>query len=337
MQLATACFQEENGHMPSWMKRLDPTEFLNTTKLSVREYWKEYREKHTQSAAVAVGGVRASVALAGLFLILASFGVAMGVSTPGEFRDRVYAMVPHALREAEPVGKTTVEASGEIVAARELVLSSQASGRVTAVRIAAGEAVSEGSVIMRIDDTEARRVLRSAEIDLASAELELERAQAVPQVDDQASSSEDLSAIAEQDLARQAAEIEVRRAESALANARQQLSYYEIKAPFDGVVASLDRKVAQYVNDGDPVAHLVTKDLIANVVLAQGEVARVRVSQRVAVRISGSEVSASGRVAEIGKGTKGEDGLMYFLVAIALPADERLLPGMQARVEFLEG
>jgi RND family efflux transporter MFP subunit len=332
-----ACFQEENGYMPSWVNRLNPIEFLNTTKLSVREYWKKYRDTHSQSAAVAVGGVRASVALAGLFLVLVSFGVAMGVSTPGEFRDRLYALVPESIRGIEPAGKTTVEAPGEIVAARELMLSSQASGRVTTVRIAVGEVVSEGSVIMRIDDTEARRVLRSAEIDLASAELELARIQSSPETEDQASSSEDMAAAAEQDLARQAAEIEVRRAESAFANARQQLSYYEIKAPFDGVVASLDRKVAQYVNDGDPVARLVTKDLIANVVLAQGEVARVRVGQHVAVRIEGSDVSVSGRVAEIGKGAKSEDGLMRFLVAIALPADERLLPGMQARVEFLEG
>lgn len=323
--------------MPSWMKRFNPVVSPGMTDLSLRDRWKRFRESHSRSAAVAAGGVRASVALAGLLLILTSFGIAMGVSTPGEFRDRVYALVPHSLRDAEPQGKTTVVASGEVVASRELVLSSQASGRVTSVRVASGEAVSEGTVIMRIDDTEARRVVRSAELDLASAELELERVRTAPTASDQASSSDEGFAAVEQELALQAAGIEVRRAENALAIARQRLAYYEIQAPFDGVVASLERRVAQYVDDGDPVARLVAVDLIANAYLAQGEVARIRVGQRVEVAIEGSEVSVSGRVAEIGKGEQGEDGLVRFLVAIALEKDERLQPGMQAQAEFLEG
>lgn len=322
--------------MPSWMKRSNLTEFLSTTKISVRDRWMQFRMNHAQSAAAAEGGVRASVAIAGLLIVLASFGIALGVTTPGEFRDRVYAMIPLALREQEPQGMTRVQAPGQIVASRELVLSSQASGRVVSVRVDSGEAVTEGSVIMRIDDTEARRVLRAAEIDLASARLELERALSSSIPEGQASSSDGF-AEAELELARQAAEIEVRRAENALALARQQLAYHEIKAPFDGVVASLERRVAQYVNDGDPVARLVAGDLIANTYLAQGEVARVRVGQRVQVGVQGTSVSVSGRVAEIGKGEKGEGDLVQFLVAIALEKNEYLQPGMQAQVEFIEG
>jgi RND family efflux transporter MFP subunit len=322
--------------MPSWMKRSNLTEFLSTTKISVRDRWMQFRMNHAQSAAAAEGGVRASVAIAGLLIVLASFGIALGVTTPGEFRDRVYAMIPLALREQEPQGMMRVQAPGQIVASRELVLSSQASGRVVSVRVDSGEAVTEGSVIMRIDDTEARRVLRAAEIDLASARLELERALSSSIPEGQASSSDGF-AEAELELARQAAEIEVRRAENALALARQQLAYHEIKAPFDGVVASLERRVAQYVNDGDPVARLVAGDLIANTYLAQGEVARVRVGQRVQVGVQGTSVSVSGRVAEIGKGEKGEGDLVQFLVAIALEKNEYLQPGMQAQVEFIEG
>jgi RND family efflux transporter MFP subunit len=322
--------------MPSWMKRSNLTEFLSTTKISVRDRWMQFRMNHAQSAAAAEGGVRASVAIAGLLIVLASFGIALGVTTPGEFRDRVYAMIPLALREQEPQGMMRVQAPGQIVASRELVLSSQASGRVVSVRVDSGEAVTEGSVIMRIDDAEARRVLRAAEIDLASARLELERALSSSIPEGQASSSDGF-AEAELELARQAAEIEVRRAENALALARQQLAYHEIKAPFDGVVASLERRVAQYVNDGDPVARLVAGDLIANTYLAQGEVARVRVGQRVQVGVQGTSVSVSGRVAEIGKGEKGEGDLVQFLVAIALEKNEYLQPGMQAQVEFIEG
>jgi RND family efflux transporter MFP subunit len=318
------------------MKRSNLTEFLSTTKISVRDRWMQFRMNHAQSAAAAEGGVRASVAIAGLLIVLASFGIALGVTTPGEFRDRVYAMIPLALREQEPQGMMRVQAPGQIVASRELVLSSQASGRVVSVRVDSGEAVTEGSVIMRIDDAEARRVLRAAEIDLASARLELERALSSSIPEGQASSSDGF-AEAELELARQAAEIEVRRAENALALARQQLAYHEIKAPFDGVVASLERRVAQYVNDGDPVARLVAGDLIANTYLAQGEVARVRVGQRVQVGVQGTSVSVSGRVAEIGKGEKGEGDLVQFLVAIALEKNEYLQPGMQAQVEFIEG
>lgn len=502
------------------MKRSNLTELLNTTKTSVRDRWNNFRTHHTQSAAVAAGGVRASVAIAGLLLILASFGVAMGVSTPGEFRNSLVAMLPFSLEgDMPPAAIAGVIADGDTVPARELSLSSRAGGLVEEVVGRVGDFVEEGAVIVRIDDAEARRNVRDAEAELARAELALaqvgseaasapddsssrrEAAASIPGLFDDAyiqmteiyltlpdlvsglsgmlygsgfsddgvdylmahaqrisedneaiddvstragdrylaakekyqraadqyhrissnSSDEEMWALLIQsqeaigalsdatkavnelfsfeqnhfrslryteppvfqeytdalsnyssqltdqlallngsiegirmaraaseggdaaqtrssasDAERKAAELEVVRARNRLDDAKGTLSNYEVRAPFSGVIASIEKKKAQYVDDGEVVARLLARDTLVVVYLAQGQVVRTNVGQPALAAFEGTDIQLKGRVAEIGKGEKNTDGFVSFAVTVALDPDDRIHPGMRASVRFLE-
>lgn len=131
-------------------------------------------------------------------------------------------------------------------------------------------------------------------------------------------------------------ELEIRRAEIALEEARAGLAAHELRAPFDGVMARVDARTSQYVSDGENVALLVSRTNVVRVYLAQGEAARVKVGTRVLVSIEGTDISVPGVVGEIsGKGEKNADGDVVFTAVIVFPKlDERLRPGMEVRVDF---
>jgi len=465
---------------------------------------------------VTSAGVRASIAVGGgILVMLVSTTVAMGISTPGQFRTALVAMLPFASIEPDlpPPASAEVIGYGEVVAARELSLSAQASGRVTEVLVSVGDTVREGTTILRIDDTEAKRIVRDAETDVARAELVLARADAparapagaspaeaaaarfaaldrayvkisdifpslrhivsglegilfgglfadptstshltvqadranienpaadsmklrateryedakrkhevaiarlrsVPgnpddvilervlaeandavvalsdatkatsdlyaflkshleerglgtpavfreyetvlseyssQLDDQTaiflnmvedvrSAREEIPESDSTDTAieRQEAELDLRQAQDALLDARARLELYDVKAPFDGVVASLEKKTSHDVSDGDTVATLIASDVLVIVSLGQEEVMRVKLGERALVSFDGSDLRIRGRVTEISSGEKGEDGTVRFVIVIALDTDDRVKPGMQVITRFLE-
>ncbi|MFN2117998.1 MAG: efflux RND transporter periplasmic adaptor subunit [Candidatus Promineifilaceae bacterium] len=64
-------------------------------------------------------------------------------------------------------------ASGQVSAVHEAALSLQSSGKVTAVAVQVGDAVSKGDVLVQLDTTDLERAVASAEYDLAIAEAQL--------------------------------------------------------------------------------------------------------------------------------------------------------------------
>lgn len=130
--------------------------------------------------------------------------------------------------------------------------------------------------------------------------------------------------------------LEIQQAELALEDARARLSYYELRAPFAGTIARVDKREAQYVDDGETVALLVARENIVRLYLMQGEAVRVKMGTRVLVSVEGAGVSVPGVVKEMDAvGRKNEDGIVMFEAVIGFPKpDERLKPGMQVQVGF---
>jgi RND family efflux transporter MFP subunit len=82
--------------------------------------------------------------------------------------DTALAVPPGAASESAPV----LEATGYVTARREATVSSKITGRLAQVLIEEGEPVTEGQVLARLDDVDAR-----AALNLAQARLTAERAQ----------------------------------------------------------------------------------------------------------------------------------------------------------------
>src|SRR6185437_2371234 len=70
----------------------------------------------------------------------------------------------------------TVSGSGQVAANQEISVTPKQSGTVTWVGVKAGDQVSAGEVIARIDDTDAEKSLRDAQTSLLSAQISYKQA-----------------------------------------------------------------------------------------------------------------------------------------------------------------
>ena len=130
----------------------------------------------------------------------------------------------------------------------------QVSGIVTEIRINEGDAVHKGQTLFVIDQVPYKAALETAVANVKSAEAKLATAKLT------AESREELfkeKVVSEFDL--QTARNSLAEAEAALAqaraqetNARNDLSYTEVKSPVDGVVGTLPYRVGTLVSSGMP-------------------------------------------------------------------------------------
>lgn len=148
---------------------------------------------------------------------------------------------------AEGPAREVLAVNGQIVPEDEVELGAAVSGLVREVIVKAGDDIAEGDVLARLDDTIARArldqaeaSLESARIEAASARANYERAVALAgTVSAQARDSAKFTA--------EAADARVRQLTAALDQARRQLALYEITAPIDGTVLTVNAELGQMV------------------------------------------------------------------------------------------
>ena len=161
---------------------------------------------------------------------------------------------------AEIVRETVV--NGTVTARRRSSLSAAVSGQIEAVLVEAGDRVSEGDVLVRLDDeleslslASARASTREAREALANAERRLSEARSVGEgrniAATEVSTRESEKAQAEARLARLQAEEERQAA---------RVVRHRINAPFNGVVSDRSSDPGEWVDPGDTLLTLVDTD-----------------------------------------------------------------------------
>lgn len=158
-----------------------------------------------------------------------------------------------------------LEAVGSLRAVREVVLSPEVAGRVTAIRFSAGEQVAGGNVLVQLND-EPERADRAAAVAKADfARLQLARARKL--VPSGAESRETL----------QQRQAEYDQAAAAVRQLDARLAQKRIAAPFSGQVGVRKVDLGQYLNPGDAVASLTNLDrLYVDFSVPQQELAKLR-------------------------------------------------------------
>jgi RND family efflux transporter MFP subunit len=142
--------------------------------------------------------------------------------------------------------------SGTLEAERRAMVRAELGATVVQIQAEAGQTVSQGTVLARLDDAAIRDAYESSKAGVRSAELnaeiarrELERAQALVAA----------GAIADRDvetarLAETSAESQLAEARSRLAAAEKQLHRTVIRAPFGGVVSERPVSLGDVVQPG---------------------------------------------------------------------------------------
>lgn len=181
--------------------------------------------------------------------------------------------------ETRPVRTVTVDPKpidddrqgiGEIKPRYESDLGFRVAGKVMSRAVDVGVAVKSGDVLARLDEQDFQNKLKSSEADVASAEAVLVEAKAAEDRQNQLL-AKGVTTRANYDAALKnlrAAEAQVTSAKAALALAKDQVSYAELKADFDGIVTATGAEAGQVVNVGQMVVRLAkpeAKDAVFNI------------------------------------------------------------------------
>lgn len=222
-----------------------------------------------------------------------------------------------------------LELSGDIHARMNVDLSFRVSGQIVERIADVGTHVEPGDVLARLDDAEQQTNLRAAQASRDAAQAQLVEAEAAyrrqRQLLDQGFTTRSRFDQAEQQWL--TARNTLTSADSALENARDELSYTELRATSAGIVTSRDIEVGQVVQAAQPVFSLA-QDGGRDVVLDVQEtlVSHGPPGTRVTLTLfSDPSVKAEGRVREVSPVVDARTGTVRVKVEIVDPPPQMTL------------
>ncbi|NTV55449.1 MAG: efflux RND transporter periplasmic adaptor subunit, partial [Candidatus Moranbacteria bacterium] len=139
-------------------------------------------------------------------------------------------------------------------------------------------------------------------------------------------------------LNRQSQEIAVAQARNKLADAREELEDYNIRAPFDGVVTSLSVSAGDSVSRDDAVASVISKELYAKISLNEVDAAGVKTGDAVTLTFDAIDgKTVEGAVSKIDTiGTVSQNVVTYNAeLTFDSRSVEDLKPGMSVDAEIV--
>jgi len=278
-------------------------------------------------------------------------------------RVRGTSAVEVAVEKLEPrVIQSSVLASGKLVHAQEVKLTTEEIGRVTAIYVEEGQKVKRGELVLQIDDQRLKAAVEQQQASVRMQEIAIQRQQL--QVENLRTQWERQRTLNERKLVNEdsfttatnnlkIADVDLMSSKEQLEQARalldqqeDRLSKTRVYAPIDGTVTTLDIKVGETAiasSTNIPGSSLMT---IANPATIQTEVnvdeadiANVEIGQKAqVVAIAYPDAPVEGVVESIAVSAKiatGQQG-QSFAIKIRLLEPEKitLRPGMTCRAEI---
>lgn len=132
-------------------------------------------------------------------------------------------------------------------------------------------------------------------------------------------------------------ELAVQQKRNAVLTAQEKLADYSIRAPFDGVISSLDAKKGDSLSSGGAVATIITKKQIVEISLNEVDVAKVKVGQKATLTLDAIEgLTLTGEVAQIDITGTASQGVVSYNVRIGIDTqDDRVKPGMSVSASIV--
>jgi len=148
-------------------------------------------------------------------------------------------------------------------------------------------------------------------------------------VDQKAQSLDTLKNLTNQ-ISDQSQQLNITQKETALLDARKTLSYYTIRAPFDGVAASVGVKKGDTISANATIATVITNNQIATISLNEVDAADVKAAQKATMTFDAiSDLTLTGHVSAIDTIGTVSSGVVSYGVTIAFDTqDDRVKPGM---------
>lgn len=217
--------------------------------------------------------------------------------------------------------RSNVNITGTIVSENEVLIVSKAQGIVLSKYKKAGEWVTKGTPIAKIEDNIIRENLRIAEQNLAKALKDVERYRSLVAVD----------AVTKTEV--ESVEIVMRSAESMVVELKEQLKNTQITAPATGVLEKDFFEVGSLVAAGTLMGEIVdTRNLKVTATVTGKELVRLKKGDPVTITVDVfPDKVFEGKIGLIG--SKSDESMTYTLEAFFKTNHSDLLkPGMYAQV-----
>ena len=253
--------------------------------------------------------------------------VADRAAPPVVSRDR--QIVAAQMREM-PVVESAV---GSIRAVHETSVGSKLLARVLEVNIKAGQAVTAGDVLVRLDDSDLRARLEQASAAVQAAEAA--RDQAVAEQKRYAPLAKE-RVISQQEYERtvaalRSAEAELQRSREAVKEVQAMLDWATIRAPIDGVVVDKRVDAGDTVTPGQVVATVFDPTRMQLVASVRESLAlKLETGQEIEVLIQGLDLQCTGTISEIVP--EARTASRTFQVKVTGPCPPGLYSGMFGRM-----
>lgn len=261
----------------------------------------------------------------------------------------VYASIalPAAAQESTLLDTAAVEyrpiareyrLDGIVEAINRTTVSAQTRGQVEKIFFDVNDVVERNAVVARLKDTE-----HQARVARAAAELKATTAQVRQTQDEHARvkgmHEKELVSDSAMDQATADLKSAVARFESAVAGldeAREQLEYTQIRAPYSGIVTERHLEVGEVASPGQPVMTGISLDELRVIVdVPQSLIPSVREGREVRIYLPGGKTMTAEKIivfpfADLGSST--------FTVRLSLPEGTKgLFPGMFLKTSFVTG
>ncbi|MEI7732597.1 MAG: efflux RND transporter periplasmic adaptor subunit [Verrucomicrobiota bacterium] len=248
----------------------------------------------------------------------------------------------------EPRADSVLTVSGYIINRERIEISPRFMGQVRWIGVRKGDAVTNGQVVVRLDDSEyqarwqeTQARLEGAQVGVTKAELDLKRAEALVKANVEMQKSAD-DARLQLDIARAT----VREIEGQLQLLKVYLDWTIIRSPLNGVVLEKLVEANEMVTPqsfggarGISTALMAVadpSDLQVEIDLNETDVAKIHLNQRCRVSPEAYPDHAyEGYVAEISPEASRQKGTLQLKVQIKNP-DRFLTPELSAKVDFLK-
>jgi membrane fusion protein (multidrug efflux system) len=229
--------------------------------------------------------------------------------------------------EVAELGRGPIESvlrfSTNLEAESQVQVFSQAKRLVTELLVEEGDRVSEGQVLLRLQDDEQRSMVSKAENELAKAQREYKRQERLHEQE----------LISEQEWNDATYNLEQLRI--SLDDARRELGYTEVKAPISGTVTARRINLGDQVQIGQHLFDLVDFDsLVALVYVPEKHLSEMRqgLEARVSAQVAGG-ADHVGRIKRIAPVVDPKTGTVKVTVDVSGQAGLR--PGMYVDVELV--
>jgi RND family efflux transporter MFP subunit len=227
-----------------------------------------------------------------------------------------------------------LEYSGSVKSRTEMNLGFRVSGKVTERLVDIGDRVKPGDVLARIDPTDYKLAVDSAAASLSAAEKAVETADIANKRAHALFDKEAMpkAQVEQAELAYDQAVSTRAAAAASLDQAKNQLSYADLKSDRDGIVTAISADRGQVVAPGTPVLTVVADDQKeVHIAVPENDIAEFKPGKIVKVSFwSDDKLALAGKVREVSGSADPQS--RTFSVRVSLPNDARVLIGMTANV-----